>query len=461
MNVKEIFRTALRSLTINPMRAMLSIIGVIFGIASVIALIAMGQGVRNQITKEIKDMGTNLLIVRSGEPVSETEGISASQIQMLSQPNLGSSTLTLNDVETARACEYVEDAYPMIQMAYEIEGGEDKDGQARKTHTFVKGTDNHYIGMNKVEVAHGSFLGFETKAEEEPEDSGNEDDGNEDDGSEEIGECALGTLVARTLFDSVDKGVLGEKITVKYADPSAINPDDPTPSPTMSMEFEVVGVMEERRKTVLNNPNLEIYIPITDAQVLAGGFSDRVLEINIAVDSEDNVSVAKEELEEAILENHMADNPDLERADFNIQTQEDLMSTYEYIFAVLNALVFGVATISLLTGGVGVANIMYVSVKERTKEIGVRLAQGASKKMIISQFLFESVLLCIIGAFIGIPLGIIAALLINLSVLPATPTLSGVLVAFAAAFVVGVLAGVFPARQATRVEITEALRSEF
>lgn len=104
---------------------------------------------------------------------------------------------------------------------------------------------------------------------------------------------------------------------------------------------------------------------------------------------------------------------------------------------------------------------MYVSVKERTKEIGVRLAQGASKRMIILQFLFESILLCMLGALIGIPLGVAASLLINMSVLPASPTIWGVLVAFAAAFIVGVLAGVFPARQATKVEITEALRAEF
>lgn len=448
MNVKEIFRTALRSLTINPMRSMLSILGVIIGIASVIALIAMGEGVRNQITKEIKDLGTNLLVVRSGEPVSETEGISAAQMQMLSQPNLGSSTLTMQDVETVRASDHIDDAYPLIQMAYEIEAGEEKGGEIATTHTFVKGTDSHYTELNKIQVAYGRFIEDETSGQEEKED-------------EEMGECVLGTLAAQALFDSIEEDVLGEIISIKYADPEAIDPKNPTVSPTRRMDFEVVGVMEERRKTVFNNPNLELYIPIEDAQVLAGGFSDRVLEINAAVDSEDNLHAAMEGLEEAIYDNHKEENPDLERADFNIQTQEDLMNTYQFIFDILNALVFGVAAISLLTGGIGVANIMYVSVKERTKEIGVRLAQGASKRMIILQFLFESVLLCLVGALIGIPLGLIAALLINLSMLPATPTWSGVLVAFLAAFVVGVLAGVFPARQATKVEITEALRAEF
>lgn len=457
MNVKEIFKTALRSLRINPLRAMLSILGVIFGIASVITLMAMGQGVRNQITKEIKDLGTNLLVVRSGEPVSETEGISASQIQMLSQPNLASSTITLDDLETVRSCGYITDAYPLIQMAYEIETSGEGMGEVKRTHTFLKGTDNHYASMNMVKVAHGRFLKAEGEGRS-PQEGESGPSGQED---TKMGECVLGTLVAHTLFGSTGETVLGKEIIVRYTDPNARIDTAQASNAEKSMTFEVVGVMEERRKTVFNNPNLEIYIPVEDAQTLAGGFNDRVLEINAAVDSESNIEKAKSELEETILQNHRKTKSDLKKADFNIQTQEDLMNTYQYIFNVLNALVFGVAAISLITGGVGVANIMYVSVKERTKEVGVRMAQGASKRVIILQFLFESIMLCLIGALIGVPLGIIVSLLINLSVLPASPSFLGVLVAFAAAFFVGVVSGVFPARQATRVEITEALRAEF
>lgn len=441
MTLKEIFRTAMRSLRINPMRAMLSILGVIIGIASVIALIAMGEGVRNQITKEIQDLGTNLLVVRSGEPVSDTEGISGAQIEMLSQPDLGTSTITVHDLESTRSSQYIDDAYPMIQMVYDIEAGGQDGGEVKQTRTFVKGTDGHYIEMNKVQVAHGRFLTTKESAGEEG--MGEE----EEEEAEDVGETVLATLVAQTLFGSTGEDVLDRKVVIKYLDPSSMEQKE--------KEFEVVGVMEERRVTVFNNPNLEMYIPIEDAQVLAGGYEDLVLEINAAVDSEDNIDAAKAALEQVIRSNHEGE------VDFNIQTQEDLMETYKYIFNVLTALVFGVATISLITGGVGVANIMYVSVKERTKEIGVRLAQGASKRMIILQFLFESILLCMLGALIGIPLGLFASFLINLSVLPAAPTLWSILVAFGAAFIVGVLAGVFPARQATKVEITEALRAEF
>lgn len=334
MNLREIFRTALRSLRINPMRAILSILGVIFGIASVIALIAMGQGVRNQITEEIQNLGTNLLVVRSGEPVSETEGISTSQIQMLSQPNLGSSTITVQDLEDARNAQHIDDAYPMIQMVYDIEAG-GQGGELKQTRTFVKGTDAHYIEMNKVEVAHGRFLQAKEGGADSQQKGG------------EAGECVLGTLVSSTLFGSTGEDVLGRAVNIKYVDPSAVDPTDPGSSPDKSKEFKVVGMMEERRKTVFDNPNLELYIPVEDAQSLAGGFDDLVLEIDAAVDSEDNIDAAKSALESAILENHAGEH------DFNIQDQEDLMNTYQYIFDVLTALIFGVAAISLITGGGG------------------------------------------------------------------------------------------------------------
>lgn len=428
MTPREVLRTALRSLRINPLRAALSILGVIFGISCVIALIAMGEGVRDQIVKEIQGLGTNLLVIKSGEPISETEGISASQLQMLSRPSLGSSTITVKDLATVRESSCVEDAYPMIQMAYEIKAG---DGEERKTHAFIKGTDSHYIAMNKAAVAYGRFLGKEAG----------------DSGEEMPRECVLGTVVSRALFGTADQSVLGKAVRVGYVDTGT--------GSGAEMEFKVVGLMEERRSTVVNNPNLEMYIPLREAQILGGGMEGVIMEIYANVATEEDIQAAKAELQESIRRNHGG------KLDFNIQTQDDLMGTYDYIFDVLTALVVGVAAISLIEGGVGVANIMYVSVKERTKEIGVRLAQGASKRMIILQFLFESVLLSLLGALIGIPLGIIACLLINLSVLPAKPTLWGVAVAFAAAFVVGVVAGVFPARQATKVEITEALRAEF
>ena len=142
-------------------------------------------------------------------------------------------------------------------------------------------------------------------------------------------------------------------------------------------------------------------------------------------------------------------------------TQEDLMKSYDKILSILSALVLGVALVALVESGIGVSNIMYVAVKERTREIGVRLAQGASSRAILAQFLFESVTLCMVGALVGIPLGWgVSALINSQTILPAQTPLWGVVVAFAAATIVGVLAGIYPAWKATKADIAVVLRAE-
>ena len=146
---------------------------------------------------------------------------------------------------------------------------------------------------------------------------------------------------------------------------------------------------------------------------------------------------------------------------FYVATQDDLVASYDKIFSILTALVLGVAMVALAESAIGVSNIMYIAVKERTREIGVRLAQGASFRAILTQLLFESVTLCLVGAAIGVPLGVFIAFLINkYTVLPAQTPLWAVLVAFLAAVIVGVLAGVYPAWKATQSDIAEVLRAE-
>jgi putative ABC transport system permease protein len=400
---------------------MLSILGVIFGIASVIALISMGEGVKAQITEQVQSLGANTLVIRSGEPISEEEGLTPAQIEQMQKPSLSSSTITLKDLEKVRESQYVEGAYPLIEMTYQVEA--EKGGEGKSTTVMVVGTDHQYKQMRGKELAHGEFL---------------------EEGVKE-GQAVLGNSLAKTLFGSDGKDVLKKKISYKCI----------VENKQETRDLVVVGIMAQQPKVLMSNPNVNLYVSIGDAQRMGGGSDESLLSIEVKIKQKDYVEDAKLELERAIKKNHGG------KTDFNIQSQEELMSTYNNIFNILSALVVGVASISLVEGGIGVANIMYVSVKERTKEIGVRLAQGASKKVVITQFLLESVLLCLVGALIGIPLGIITAVMIDkLTVLPATPTIWSIFVAFGAAFLVGVVAGVFPARQATRVEITEALRAE-
>jgi len=420
MKFSQIVRTAARSLRINPLRAMLSILGVIFGIASVIALISMGEGVKAQISEQVQSLGANTLIVRSGEPVSEEEGLTPAQIEQMQKPTLTSSTIKLKDLEAVRSCPYVEGAYPLIEATSQVEAK--RSGESKRMTVMVIGTDYQYNELRNKNVEFGNFL----------EKGINE------------GQAVLGASLVKSLFDLDGRSVIGKKISYQTVSGG-----------TTERELTVVGVMAQQPRVLMSNPNVNLYVSIKDAQRMAGGSEDSLLSIEAKIKRKDEVETAKQEIEKAIKENHEG------KTDFNIQSQEELMSTYNNIFNILSALVVGVASISLVEGGIGVANIMYVSVKERTKEIGVRLAQGASKKVVITQFLIESVLLCLLGALVGIPLGIVTSVFINsFTVLPAKSTVWSVFVAFGAAFVVGVVAGVFPARQATRVEITEALRAE-
>lgn len=425
MNLREIISTSFRSLRINPLRAFLSILGITFGIACVIALTAVGEGVKREVIAKVQGLGSHLLIVRSGEPESEAQEIT------LSQKPLSSSTLTRKDLKAVTQVPGVEGAYPLVQTANKIMAGEGGD-EARSINAHVRGTSEDYLQLNGLKVAFGRFLA-------------GKDERREEEGKASV--CVLGSMVAEKLFDSAGEDVLKKNIRITYFNETTKVEEEKT--------FTVVGVMEERKRTVVGNPNLEVYVPLGDAQRMAGGSEDNIAELHVKASTNSSLESVKAAVEEALLENHEG------KKDFNIRTLEDVLDAYSYIFNVLTALVIGVVLISLVQGGVGVANIMYVSVKERTKEIGVRLAQGASKRMIILQFIFEAVLLSVLGALLGIPLGLVISALVNLSILPAQPTLWAMAVAFLASLVVGVLAGVFPARQATRVEITEALRAEF
>lgn len=419
MNLREIFRTSLRSLRINPMRAMLSILGIIFGIASVIVLIAMGEGVKADISNQVESLGTNLIVVRSGAPDDSSDAAATQALQMQTA-SLGESTLTLTDLESVEALieeGLLSNVYPLITSftSMEMTTGE----ESKSLRVSMNGTNLSCPKIAEDKIEFGRVFD-----------------------QDEEGVCIVGETVARRLANSENPEDAMNRIANLGAG--------------VTREVEIVGILNKQEKTPVANPNLDVYVTLSDAQELLGDTERmKIQEINSEAVDKDSIEEAKEAISQAILDNHDGEE------NFNISTAEDLMSTYQQIFDILTALVIGVAIISLIEGGIGVANIMYVSVKERTKEIGVRLAQGASKKMVILQFLFESILLCIIGAIIGIPLGVLTAIGIsNLTVLPAMPTMWSVGVAFGAALITGILAGVYPARQATKVEITEALRSE-
>ena len=422
MSFSELVRTALHSLRINPVRSALAVLGVTFGIAAVVVLISMGQGVRSQISDQIKGLGTDLLIVRSGleEDTADQEiNPNAGMAQQVS-----SSTLTDQDVKrVSEISEYLKGATGTIEQMNKIEHGD------KALNVRVIGADANFPKVRK--------LGFAKTVEGWGFDK------------QEPGTCAIGQGIKKSLFGDEAEDVLGKVIKIG------------------GTEFTIKAITKEKEKSLFNDPNREVYIPLNGARELFGAKdTDKVLEIYTTAKDAGQVQESKEAIEGVVEEDHRRkqeeQNPGTEhKKDFHVATQEDLMKSYDKILSILSALVLGVALVALVESGIGVSNIMYVAVKERTREIGVRLAQGASSRAILAQFLFESVTLCMVGALVGIPLGwVVSALINSQTILPAQTPLWGVVVAFAAATIVGVLAGIYPAWKATKADIAVVLRAE-
>lgn len=415
MAIGELFRTALHSLRINPLRSALSALGVIFGIAAVIVLISMGQGVRSQITDQIKGLGTDLIVVKSGQEEASTE-FNPNQSEMARQ--LVASSLVASDVELVAKVKGVKSATGTIEQPNTFSAsGKTMSGK-------VIGGGANFAETRKLELQKNT--GGWTFEKQEPR------------------TVAVGQKVAEVLFGS--ENPIGKTIKIGATD------------------FSIKGLLKPMEKSMFLDPNKEVFIPLNDARDLFGASgSDKVREVYAKVDDPNQVAGIKKEVIEKLRPAHRdrTGQGDAFKDDFYVATQDDLMKSYKKILGILSALVVGIALVALAESGIGVSNIMYIAVKERTREIGVRLAQGASKKTILAQFLIESVTLCVIGAAIGIPLGWLVSIFINSwTTLPAQTPLWGVLVAFGAALLVGVVAGVYPAWKATQADIAVALRSE-
>jgi putative ABC transport system permease protein len=415
MSIGELFRTALHSLRINPLRSALSVLGVIFGIAAVIVLISMGQGVRSQITDQIKALGTDLVVVKSGQEEASAE-FNPNQNEMARQ--LVASSLVESDVKAVAGVEGVKSATGTVEQPNTFSNGD------KTMSGQVIGGGATFARTRKLEIAKAAD-GW-TFEKQEP------------------GTALIGQKVAEVLFGSED--AIGKPITIG------------------ATAFTVKGLLKPMEKSMFIDPNKEVYVPLDDARDLFGaGGSDKVREIYARVGDPNAAGATKKEVISVLRPLHQKRSGlgDVYKEDFFVATQDDLMKSYKKILGILSALVVGVALVALAESGIGVSNIMYIAVKERTREIGVRLAQGASKRAILAQFLIESITLCLLGAAIGIPFGWLVSVLVNsFTALPAQTPLWGVLVAFGAALLVGVVAGVYPAWKATKADIAVALRSE-
>ena len=418
IDIGENLSVAWGGLMANKVRSGLTMLGVLIGVATVIALLSIGQGARARITQQISGAGTNLLIIRAG---GGTNRVSAS--------SGGAATLTLDDADAIRRKDAVPDAVtvaPQFGESAQVSFGD------VTLSVQASGVTPDYTKAFSLETARGSFIA-------------------DKDLTARSNVVVLGFQTAKDLFGGFDP--LGRKVKVK-----------PLAKSSAFVPMTVIGVLaEEGRSALLGNPDSAIFVPISTAQYRLFFGRDAlgrpIVGSVTVVAGEGRSSAAMEQIKQLLRRRHDI-APD-EADDFSVISQDDLLTLAGDVTGMLTAFLGVIAVISLIVGGIGIMNIMLVSVTERTREIGIRKAVGARTSDILLQFLFEAIVLSVIGGLIGVAVGMGVSWLVSLSgFLPSKVSGSAVLLAVGSALTVGVLSGVYPARRAAALKPIEALRYE-
>ncbi|GAB7189566.1 ABC transporter permease [Kineococcus sp. NUM-3379] len=390
----EAFRVALDALRGNRLRSLLTMLGVIIGVAAVVVVVSIGAGARQQIESQVEGLGSNLIFVVPGEAGQR------------GAPTV--SRMTLSDAELLeRVTGDPDDVTARITSGEQVRAG----GTA--TFTTLNGTDENMPRVFDRPVTEGTYLtGTDVETRRRV--------------------AVLGPRTATALFGDADP--VGRQLSVG------------------GTRFRVIGVLAEQGESFGVSQDDEVHIPITTAQRLLG--VDRVDAFAVRATTSEVVPRLSRDLQ-AALKDRYPDQP------FSAITQTQILGVIGNILGLLTTVLAAIAGISLLVGGVGVSNIMLVSVRERTKEIGLRKALGARQRDVLTQFLVEAVLLTTIGGVIGIVLGVGGSLALDrFSPLPAAVEWWSPVVAFVVSGAVGIFFGVFPARRAGRLDPVVALRTE-
>ena len=406
MRILNLLKVAIRAIILNKVRTLLTMLGIIIGVGSVIAMLAIGEGSKESIKTQISSMGSNMITVRPGGDMRGGVRMGASEMQ----------SLTLDDYKTLKEKTILLTAIsPMVSGNGQIING------SNNWPSSIYGITPEYLDIRVWSLKDGSMF---TESE--------------------VRSASKVAVIGQTVVDNVftnGENPIGKMIRFN------------------NIPFKVIGVLEEKGENTFGQDQDDIVLsPYTTVQkrILAINYLQSIVASSI---NEEKASEAVEEISSIMREQHkISGNED---DDFNVFSMDELISTFSSTSEMLTILLVAIASISLIVGGIGIMNIMYVSVKERTKEIGLRMAVGGKGFDILMQFLIEAILISVVGGLIGVLLGLSATILIE-KILnwPTQITLYSIIISFAVCAVTGIFFGWYPARKAASLDPITAIRYE-
>ena len=406
MLIGEIISVALGALRANKLRSLLTMLGIVIGVAAVIAMVALGTGAQTAVKERIASLGTTLLTVMPGQQ----RGMGV----VIADQN---TKLTMDDAKAIEdRAENVTAVQPEMNRTLQVTW------QNKNASASVVGTSANYLEVRKYKLAAGRMFSR-----------------NEDEAKQRV--AVVGPAVATNMGLEAPDALLGENIRIR------------------GIQFQVIGVLESKgQASPFGNPDEQILVPINTARFRVLG-TDRLRSISVLAASEEKIPDAMADIQKALRREHRlrTNQPD----DFQMRSQADFLNTLGETTQVFTYLLSGIAAVSLLVGGIGIMNIMLVSVTERTREIGIRKALGATRWNILLQFMIEAVVLCCVGGLIGIAVGSGGATAMSRAFAwNVRISLGAIVLAFAFSAVVGLIFGVWPARRAAVMDPIIALRYE-